>query len=46
MTTSLRICLATVEDVPAIVALLADDDIGATRERAEDPLPEGCQPPR
>jgi GNAT superfamily N-acetyltransferase len=27
------------EDVPAIVALLADDPIGATRERIEDPLP-------
>lgn len=26
-------------DLPAIVALLADDALGATRERLEDPLP-------
>lgn len=26
-------------DLPAIVALLADDALGAVRERAEDPLP-------
>jgi GNAT superfamily N-acetyltransferase len=30
---------ATVEDVPAVVRLLADDVIGANRERIEDPLP-------
>jgi GNAT superfamily N-acetyltransferase len=28
------------EDVPAIVGLLADDTLGATREMLEDPLPE------
>ena len=27
-------------DVPAIVRLLADDDLGQTRERYEDPLPD------
>lgn len=27
-------------DVPAIVAMLADDPLGATRERCEEPLPE------
>lgn len=27
------------EDVPAIVAMLADDHLGRTRERVEDPLP-------
>ncbi|MFD2699114.1 GNAT family N-acetyltransferase [Paenibacillus shunpengii] len=31
---------AAVEHLPAIVRLLADDELGATRERAEDPLPE------
>lgn len=30
---------ATEADLPAIVALLADDTLGATRERLEDPLP-------
>ncbi|HEX6050542.1 MAG TPA: GNAT family N-acetyltransferase [Gemmatimonadaceae bacterium] len=30
---------ATTEDVPAIVAMLADDALGATRERLESPLP-------
>jgi ribosomal protein S18 acetylase RimI-like enzyme len=30
---------ATEEDLPAIVAMLADDPLGATRERFEDPLP-------
>ena len=30
---------ATREDLPAIVRLLADDALGATRERVEDPLP-------
>ncbi len=28
------------EDLPAIVALLADDTLGSTRERNEDPLPQ------
>ena len=27
------------EDVPAIVAMLADDHLGSARERVEDPLP-------
>ena len=31
---------ATEEDLPAIVRLLADDPLGATRERDETPLPE------
>ncbi|MCP5367565.1 MAG: GNAT family N-acetyltransferase [Hyphomicrobiales bacterium] len=31
---------ARIDDLPAIVALLADDPLGATRERAEDPLPQ------
>ncbi|HJQ40168.1 MAG TPA: GNAT family N-acetyltransferase [Thermoanaerobaculia bacterium] len=35
----ITIRVATIEDVPAIVALLADDSIGATRERLADPLP-------
>ena len=30
---------ARAEDLPAIVHLLADDPLGATRERDEDPLP-------
>ncbi len=30
---------ATRSDLPAIVAMLADDELGATRERYEDPLP-------
>jgi ribosomal protein S18 acetylase RimI-like enzyme len=30
---------ATSADLPAIVKLLADDPLGAKRERAEDPLP-------
>ena len=30
---------ATGADLPAIVAMLADDELGATRERYEDPLP-------
>jgi GNAT superfamily N-acetyltransferase len=37
MTTRMR--RATVADVPAIVAMLADDELGRARERAEDPLP-------
>lgn len=28
------------EDLPSIVRLLADDDLGRTRERYQDPLPE------
>ena len=28
------------EDVPAIVAMLADDTLGRSRERVEDPLPQ------
>lgn len=31
---------AGADDLPAIVALLADDPLGAQRERFEDPLPE------
>lgn len=31
--------IATRDDLPAIVAMLADDDIGRARERFEDPLP-------
>jgi GNAT superfamily N-acetyltransferase len=36
----LQIRLARREDVPAIVRLLAEDQLGAARESAEDPLPE------
>lgn len=32
--------LARREDIPAIVRLLADDDLGAKRERDETPLPD------
>ncbi len=31
---------ATLNDLPEIVRLLADDDLGAQRERYEDPLPD------
>ena len=31
---------ATIQDLPAIVHMLADDDLGSQRERDEDPLPE------
>jgi ribosomal protein S18 acetylase RimI-like enzyme len=31
---------ATRDDLPAVVRLLADDPLGATRERPEDPLPQ------
>lgn len=31
---------ATAEDLPAMVAMLADDPLGATRERFADPLPD------
>jgi GNAT superfamily N-acetyltransferase len=39
-TVELAIRPATREDVLAIVAMLADDPLGATRERSADPLPE------
>ena len=32
--------LATRDDLPSIVRLLADDDLGSQRERYENPLPE------
>lgn len=32
--------LAKREDLPAIVRMLSDDDLGSQRERFEDPLPE------
>ena len=32
--------LATRDDLPSIVRMLADDDLGSQRERYEDPLPE------
>ncbi len=35
--------LATVLDLPKIVFLLADDPLGATRERFENPLPESYE---
>jgi len=31
---------ATIDDLPAIVRMLADDELGSQRERYEDPLPE------
>jgi ribosomal protein S18 acetylase RimI-like enzyme len=39
MTTNPTIRDARRDDVPAIVRMLADDPLGATRERAVDPLP-------
>lgn len=36
-----RVRLARRDDVPAIVALLADDILGARREQATEPLPSG-----
>lgn len=36
---AVRIRVARREDIPAIVRLLADDALGATREEATDPLP-------
>ena len=36
----LRFRWATRADVPSIVRMLADDDLGSQRERCEDPLPE------
>jgi ribosomal protein S18 acetylase RimI-like enzyme len=35
-----RFRLATEDDLPEIVRLLADDDLGRGRERPEDPLPQ------
>ena len=32
--------LATLDDLPSIVRMLADDELGSQRERYEDPLPE------
>lgn len=37
---NLNFRLATREDLPAIVQMLAEDDLGAQRERFETPLPE------
>lgn len=37
---NIRFRLARRADVPSIVRLLADDDLGSQRERHEDPLPE------
>ena len=36
----MRFRTAVADDLPAIVRLLADDELGATRERNEDPLPQ------
>ncbi len=36
----MKLRLARREDVPAIVRLLADDQLGAQRERLEDPMPD------
>jgi ribosomal protein S18 acetylase RimI-like enzyme len=38
--TRIRFRLARRADVPSIVRLLADDELGSQRERYEDPLPE------
>lgn len=38
--TNLRIRVADERDVPALVRMLADDFLGAQRERATDPLPQ------
>jgi GNAT superfamily N-acetyltransferase len=41
MTAGEIVCrLAKREDLPAIVRMLADDELGSQRERYEDPLPE------
>ena len=37
---AIAIRLATTADLPAVVRLLADDSLGATRERYADPLPD------
>jgi GNAT superfamily N-acetyltransferase len=39
MPESLRVRRATVHDLPVIVGLLADDPLGARREKPTDPLP-------
>ena len=36
----LHLRLATRADIPSIVRMLAEDDLGSQRERCEDPLPE------
>ena len=40
MTQNISFRLATRNDLPSIVRLLADDNLGSQRERDEDPLPE------
>ena len=40
VTSRLTIRNATKDDLPAVVALLADDALGATRERSVSPLPQ------
>jgi ribosomal protein S18 acetylase RimI-like enzyme len=40
MESSIRYRRATAADVPAIVRMLADDTLGATRERVTSPLPQ------
>lgn len=40
MNDNLTFRLATVNDLPAIIQMLADDHLGATREVYSDPLPE------
>ena len=42
---SLAFRRARAEDVPDIVRMLADDPLGATRERYEHPLPESYRGP-
>ena len=37
---NLRFRLAARADLPSVVRMLADDDLGSQRERYEDPLPE------
>lgn len=40
MSNSVGFRIATRDDVPAIVQMLADDELGSQRERYEEPLPE------
>ena len=40
MPTNIHFRLATRPDLPSIVRMLADDDLGSRRERYEEPLPE------
>ena len=40
MESAIRFRRATLNDLPAIVQMLADDALGATREHAEPPLPQ------